>query len=380
MASSATNSPYLKPFGYFSSFEWENELTCNQQFLPLAYKISFHQVKTPPVDGDKHQSYLLNVCAAYNKYGLAYGGVPFYVIYFKCLEGSGQPISVEYDLIIHKKKNPDHVYCHVRGKSGEFPEGQEIFRNYPCFGPNEPTAFGLFQTQAQAQAGIGQANRLKDEDLANGTRLTTVLYLSVHSTMQSLAPTLELTMQNLFLSDDMSDVKIICDGQEFPAHKFILSARSDVFKAMFSSELQRNRESMEVDGISADTMKKFLKFIYRDEVKAKDIDSNLLIAADRYNVKRLVDICINHMESTIDAKNVMQIVFTAHLINNDQLLRKASHFIFTNPGKVKKSERWEQMKKNPLYIQQIATKVMESIVFDQQSWNVLKYKPLLFNT
>ena len=124
---------------------------------------------------------------------------------------------------------------------------------------------------------------------------------------------------------------------------------------------------MEVDGISADTMKKFLKFIYRDEVKAKDIDSNLLIAADRYNVKRLVDICINHMESTIDAKNVMQIVFTAHLINNDQLLRKASHFIFTNPGKVKKSERWEQMKKNPLYIQQIATKVMESIVFDQQS-------------
>ena len=42
---------------------------------------------------------------------------------------------------------------------------------------------------------------------------------------------------------DTSDVRIICDGKEFPAHKVILSAHSDVFKAMFSHSGTREHES-----------------------------------------------------------------------------------------------------------------------------------------
>ena len=98
------------------------------------------------------------------------------------------------------------------------------------------------------------------------------------------APTLEEAMKSLCLNDDLSDMKIVCDGTEFPCHKLILSARSDVFKAMFKSDLKfiKNEEyTLEILDISAETMKTFLQFIYKDDVEVEDIDQNLLIAADK---------------------------------------------------------------------------------------------------
>ena len=42
-------------------------------------------------------------------------------------------------------------------------------------------------------------------------------------------------MEDLFLDDEISDCRIICEDQVFPCHKFILSVRSNVFKTMFQT-------------------------------------------------------------------------------------------------------------------------------------------------
>merc|ERR1711881_594277 len=41
----------------------------------------------------------------------------------------------------------------------------------------------------------------------------------------------------LFLSENMSDVKISCDGKIFPCHKLILFNHSDVFETMFNIDM-----------------------------------------------------------------------------------------------------------------------------------------------
>ena len=112
---------------------------------------------------------------------------------------------------------------------------------------------------------------------------------------------------------------------------------------------------MNIPDVSAETMKTFLQFIYKDKVEAEDIDQNLLIAADKYNIQRLVNICVNYFENTINITNVMEITFVAYLINNDTILEKASKFIFQNHGKIKKPEEWDQIKKTH---PNIATKVI----------------------
>ena len=88
-----------------------------------------------------------------------------------------------------------------------------------------------------------------------------------------------------------------------------------------------------------------------------------MIAADKYDLKRLVNICLKHLGSIIDVKNVMEITFTAYLIDNEQLLKKASKFISNNIGAIKKPEQWDQIKKTHPHI---ATKVMDMIVFENQ--------------
>merc|ERR1712062_550903 len=180
-------------------------------------------------------------------------------------------------------------------------------------------------------------------------------------------PSMVEAIGNLCLDNDLSDIKIICDGKEFPCHKLLLSLRSSVFKAMFSSDLKisdaEDESTLKIEDISAVTMTQFIKFLYTDELKSDNIDVNLLIAANKYDLKRLVNICLIHLGSIIDATNVMEITFTAYLIDNDQLLQKASKFISNNIGAIKKPDQWDQIKKTYPHI---ATKVMDLIVFENQ--------------
>ena len=215
---------------------------------------------------------------------------------------------------------------------------------------------------------IKRVHNLTQADFERNAKVKVELFLSIDYTKPKLTdttePTLEETMQKLYLNDELSDLKIVCDGQEFPCHKLILSARSDVFRTMFASPLKMNEKEesvLEIPDVSAETMKTFLQFIYKDDIEGEDIDQDLLIAADKYNIKRLVNICVKYFESIIDANNVMAIAFVAYLINNDYLLEKASKFIFQNHGKIKKPEEWDHIKRSHPHI---ATKVMDLVIFE----------------
>ena len=125
------------------------------------------------------------------------------------------------------------------------------------------------------------------------------MWLSPAKKSMIVEATLDETMQKLCLSTQLSDLTIKCDGKEFPTHKFILSARSDVFERMFASPLKINEKDepiLEIDDASAEEMEIFLNFLYKDEIKDEDISCELLKLADKYNVKRLVSICLNHLK------------------------------------------------------------------------------------
>ena len=164
---------------------------------------------------------------------------------------------------------------------------------------------------------------------------------------------------------ESSDITIRCDNQTFPCHKLILSSRSDVFKTMFTMHDSKEEQNgiIEIEDISAKTMKTFLKFMYKDDLEIEEIDCNLLIAAEKYNFKRLFNICLKQIEKMINAKTVMEITIAAYLVDNKELLLKASEFIFKNRGSIRKCELWDQIKsKHPA----IAAKVMDLMVFDEK--------------
>ena len=79
--------------------------------------------------------------------------------------------------------------------------------------------------------------------------------------------------EKMFLKDDFSDVKILCNGKTFPCHKVILSNQSEVFKSMLSngcgSMIEASTGEIKIKDISAETMESLLYFLYFDHENLK---------------------------------------------------------------------------------------------------------------
>ena len=167
-------------------------------------------------------------------------------------------------------------------------------------------------------------------------------------------------VENYLLEEKFSDLKITCEENEFPVHKLILSVRSDVFKTMFSSEgkFEGADDKLKLEDTNADTLKSFLRYLYTDEIEDQ-VDCKLLILADKYNVKDLVEKCVQVAENNMNVENVMEIAYSAYLINNQDLIDKASKFISNNRGKISISGLEDLEKENPT----VASKVMKLLLF-----------------
>jgi hypothetical protein len=181
-------------------------------------------------------------------------------------------------------------------------------------------------------------------------------------------PSWSKTIANLYDKETMSDVKIICDKITFNCHKFVLANRSDVFEAMFANmdtkEMQdqdQDPDQIKIDDVSNKTMKNLLSFVYKNKISAnQDIDDKLLIAADKYNITDLCNLCSRHLIKTINVDNAIDLLFVGYLVNNTELMESVTKFASKNQGKVKKSKNWNEIQKS---YPDIASKLLDAILF-----------------
>merc|ERR1712179_773372 len=68
-----------------------------------------------------------------------------------------------------------------------------------------------------------------------------------------------------------SDILLVCGEENFPCHKSILAARSDVFETMFKhTEFKENKEGIiEINDMEVKIMKLMLKFIYTNDLETE---------------------------------------------------------------------------------------------------------------
>ena len=68
-----------------------------------------------------------------------------------------------------------------------------------------------------------------------------------------------LAMQNK--EKETCDVTLICDNRQFPAHKFVLAARSNVFEAMFRQDMKEaSTNEVKIQDTDPDTLQHFLRW------------------------------------------------------------------------------------------------------------------------
>ena len=94
--------------------------------------------------------------------------------------------------------------------------------------------------------------------------------------------------------EQFTDVHFVVEEETFHAHRFIVSARSPVFAAMFNVDMVEAKTGRVIitNDVDATTFRRFLKFLYTGQVNPSAItDKQLFTLADQYQLSTLKDLC-----------------------------------------------------------------------------------------
>ncbi|CAL4991292.1 unnamed protein product [Urochloa decumbens] len=138
------------------------------------------------------------------------------------------------------------------------------------------------------------------------------------------------------------DVKLKVRDKLFLAHKNVLAARSRVFFAMLFGPLKKEATDLvEIHDMEPEVFKAMLDFIYTDSVPAGVVTGeeiamaqHLLVAADRYDLRRLKLICEDKLCSRVTKKTAAIVLVLAEQ-HGCHGLKKACFAFLSSLGSLK---------------------------------------------
>lgn len=147
------------------------------------------------------------------------------------------------------------------------------------------------------------------------------------------------------------DVTFVVGNEQHPAHKQILSARSEVFARMFETEmLEKKTGYVSIVDIEPDVFKLMLDFIYYGKINSQDPRKliQLIAAANKYALKSLVKDCVFLISDKLSIDTVIDTLIVADLLNLASLKARSMSFIALNKNAVIASESYKKLKQKNL--------------------------------
>ncbi|KAF8770930.1 Speckle-type POZ protein-like B like protein [Argiope bruennichi] len=172
---------------------------------------------------------------------------------------------------------------------------------------------------------------------------------------------LKKALRNLYKDKTYSDITLKAGNESFQVHKNILSARSPMFKAMFSSDMMEKERSIidlpDLDGI---TLHRMLLYIYTDFLEDLPWDEafDLFRAADEYGLVDLKKRCSAIMKNSLNKTSVCDVLYVADMHHDEALILAAKDFIFEKRLELLDSKEWELFKRNN---EQLASEILEYV-------------------
>merc|ERR1719300_659315 len=111
------------------------------------------------------------------------------------------------------------------------------------------------------------------------------------------------------------DVTLTCGDQVFYCHKFMLSSRSPVFKAMFQSNMAENESgAVSINDIDHDVLLEMLQYMYTGcSLTLEKYAGDLLAAAEKYQLDQLKGSCEEMLISKLDVENCIEMLLLGEI-------------------------------------------------------------------
>lgn len=164
----------------------------------------------------------------------------------------------------------------------------------------------------------------------------------------SLASSYICDMRNLINNTEFYDVKFIVEGQAIHAHRAILSARSEHFRAMFTSGMRESHEKdILLEHIRIPVFLALLEYIYIDNIRVSpEIAIELYAAADLYTLNRLKGLCEIIVQKSIVVENAANLLQAADELGCDRLRQICLSFIVRHFDTVTKTEGFTNLSRD----------------------------------
>ena len=155
-------------------------------------------------------------------------------------------------------------------------------------------------------------------------------------------------LEAMFRSGSLSDVVLVVEGREIPAHRVILASRSTVFRAMFEHNTIESKEGrVDITDCTTEAILAMVNFMYSDAAPQFDdatfSSSELLMVAEKYDVQGLKRVCEQELLTKMDFKTAARTLQVAH-DHNAQLLKQLTlEYISGNLDKVMATDKWKEV-------------------------------------
>ncbi|KAI4985475.1 hypothetical protein ZWY2020_018105 [Hordeum vulgare] len=171
------------------------------------------------------------------------------------------------------------------------------------------------------KADLEGSGHLRDDCLTIRCDVTVIKEINSEEETRVPPGDLHRHLGDLLKSKDAADFTFKVGCQTLSAHRCVLAARSSVFKAELLGAMKESSAAspIEIHDMEANVFNSLLHYIYTDSVPVLEMGSNkdetdvvmaghLLVAADRYNISRLKQICeeklCNHIDSNMVATSL----------------------------------------------------------------------------
>lgn len=134
-----------------------------------------------------------------------------------------------------------------------------------------------------------------------------------------------------FEEEAFTDFTFIVEGREIKVSKLILATRSDVFRKMFETNMQEKKQGkVDIVDVTYSGFRSLVKFIYSSKLEAKDLETDILVAADKYNVVDVKQAYTELALKSLKKENIDEMMILAHKHNLEELLEKCFKMINSN--------------------------------------------------
>ena len=154
---------------------------------------------------------------------------------------------------------------------------------------------------------------------------------------------------NLVAPDERENFTIICQDQKIKFDKQVLINISPVFREMLESPWTEESKNgrVEVKEVKPETLLAFKNLLVNgNDFKKEDLNIEIMIFADRYNITALLDLCGKYIASfAVNDENIFEFVQGLYLIKNGSFMNKATLLMRKNYEALNQDPRWKEFGK-----------------------------------